>query len=261
MIQQGNASKSLGRIGTACVCAMGLLLPMALTWAQTTPDAAPGRGAAPAGDKPHAATDTPAREGGPASRPANDAKANKVALAQLDRQLPELQFDGVGFADVIDFLRDVSGVNIFVNWKALEAVKIDKNTPVSAKLRNVKFSKALNVILDSVGGGATKLGYTIDDNVITITAHEPDTGVLISKTYNIKSLVNGDPAHTQSLIRMITGSIDPSSWDGKPGGPAVAKGEEGMLVVVQTEKNQKAVANLLEKAGELMKEKSGTPSK
>lgn len=254
MIQQGKGNKSLGRVGTACVCAMGLLLPMAFTWAQAT-GSAPGSASAAAGDKPRAATDTPAREGGAASRPADEGKAGKALAAQLDRQLPELQFDGIGFGDVIDFLRDVSGTNIVVNWKALEAAKVDKNAPTTLKLRNVKLSKALQLVLDAAAQKEGVLFYRAEDGVITISAHEPDGGTLISKTYNVKALVNGDAARTQSLLRMITGSVDPSSWQDKPGGPAVSKGEEGMLVVVQTDRNQKAVANLLEKAGELLKEK------
>ena len=52
---------------------------------------------------------------------------------------------------MVDFLRDVSGANIFVNWKSLEGAGVDRNAPVTAKLRNVKFSKALSIILDSVG--------------------------------------------------------------------------------------------------------------
>ena len=62
-------------------------------------------------------------------------KEDRAVQAQLDRPLPELQFDGVGFSDVIDFLRDVSGANIFVNWKSLEAAGVDRNAPVTARLR------------------------------------------------------------------------------------------------------------------------------
>jgi beta-lactamase regulating signal transducer with metallopeptidase domain len=373
MIQQGNANKSLGPVGIACVCAMGLLLPMALTWAQATPGAAPGRGAAPAADKPHAPADAPAKEDAPAGKPADEGKPGKALAAQLERQLPELKFDGVGFSDVIDFLRDVSGANIFVNWKSLEAAGIDRNAPTTIQLRNVKFSQALALVLDAVAGKEGVLSYRADGEVITITAREPDAagpanrpadegkpskaldaklqrtmphakidrvdlsevidflrdvsgiyivvdwkaleaakidkntpvtlhlenvkmdkaiasfldaaagkegvlyyradgdvititargpnaGALALHVYNIKSLVNGHPERMQSLVRMITGSVDPSSWQDKASGASIATDNEA-IVVVQTEKNQKAVANLLEKAGDLLNEKPGAPGK
>jgi general secretion pathway protein D len=114
---------------------------------------------------------------------------DRAVQAQLDRQLPELQFDAVGFSDVIDFLRDVSGSNIFVNWKSLEAAGVDRNTPVTARLHNIKFSKALNIILDSVGGGQTKLGYTVDEGVITISTADDLSKNVVARVYDIRDLI------------------------------------------------------------------------
>jgi general secretion pathway protein D len=114
---------------------------------------------------------------------------DRAVQAQLDRQLPELTFDAVGFSDVIDFLRDVSGANLFVNWKSLEAAGIDRNTPVTARLRNIKFSKALSIILDSVGGGQTKLGYTVDEGVITISTLDDLSKNVAVRVYDIRDLI------------------------------------------------------------------------
>jgi general secretion pathway protein D len=118
-----------------------------------------------------------------------ESDVDRAVLAQLERPLPELTFDGVGFADVVDFLRDVSTANIFVNWKALEAAGLDRNTPVSARLRNVKFSKALTVILDSVSGGTVPLGFTIDDGVITISTGEDLDKNTLTRVYDIRDLI------------------------------------------------------------------------
>ena len=68
----------------------------------------------------------------------------------------------------IDFLRDVTKANIFVNWKALEAAGIDKNAPVTLRLNNVSFAKVLDLVLNSVGGADRNLGYTVDQGVISI---------------------------------------------------------------------------------------------
>ena len=114
--------------------------------------------------------------------------------AQLSRTIPQVQFDNVAFSDVIDFLRDVSGLNIFVNWKTLEAAGIEKTTPVTAKLRNVKFSKALDIILnDSVGGGQTKLGYTIDEGVITVSTADELAKNVVVRVYDIRDLILNVP--------------------------------------------------------------------
>ncbi|HXE52166.1 MAG TPA: hypothetical protein VN541_04090, partial [Tepidisphaeraceae bacterium] len=122
----------------------------------------------------------------------------RAVEAQLDRVLPEVSFDAVGFSDVVDFLRDVSGANLFVNWKAMEAAGIDRNTPVTARLHNVKFSKALSLILDSVGGGQTKLGYTIDEGVITISTADDLSKNVVVQVYDIRDLIIDVPDFTDA---------------------------------------------------------------
>ena len=91
----------------------------------------------------------------------------KALAAQLEKPLPEINFQGQGFADVIDFLRDVSGTNIFVDWIALEKAGIDKNAPVTARLRDVKLKTALDKVLESVAS-KEKLGWKTEQGVITI---------------------------------------------------------------------------------------------
>ena len=45
--------------------------------------------------------------------------ANAQTRAQLDRVLPAVNFTNVTLKDAIDFLRDVSGSNIHVNWRPM----------------------------------------------------------------------------------------------------------------------------------------------
>ncbi|HWE03936.1 MAG TPA: hypothetical protein VG326_16145, partial [Tepidisphaeraceae bacterium] len=157
-----------------------------------------------------------------------DSKDDRAVQAQLDRALPEVTFDGVGFSDVVDFLRDVSGANIFVNWKSLEAAAVDKNAPVSAKLRNVKFSKALAVILDSVGGGTAKLGYTIDEGVITISTTDDLAKNTITRVYDIRDLIINIPDFTDAPdFSLNTTSNNQSQNPGQQGGAGAGGGGGG----------------------------------
>ena len=83
-----------------------------------------------------------------------------VAAQLLEKQLPEIRFQEVALTDVIDFLRDTTQANIFVNWKALEVAGIDRSAPVSTRLKNVKFSKVLRTILESLAGNADGRAWT-----------------------------------------------------------------------------------------------------
>src|SRR5205823_11203618 len=100
---------------------------------------------APAGNQDHC----------PTSSPSTAAHAPKVDPAQalLDRMLPEIRFDNTAFLDAIDFLRDIASANISVNWRSLEAAGIRKNTPVSVRLNDAKFSIVLDAILKDASSG------------------------------------------------------------------------------------------------------------
>ncbi len=160
-----------------------------------------------------------------------DKQIDKATQATLDRRLPELRFDNVGFADVIDFLRDVTGANIFVNWKALEAASIDRNAPVTARLRDIPFRKALTIILESVGG-ATKLGYTIDEGVITISTADDLAKNVLNRVYDIRDLIIDIPDFSDApnfSLQNATSSSGGGSGSGGGGGGGGGGGSGGGL--------------------------------
>jgi type II secretory pathway component GspD/PulD (secretin)/tetratricopeptide (TPR) repeat protein len=120
--------------------------------------------------------------------------------AQLDRHLPELRFNANGLSDVIEFLRDVTGANIYVDWAALERASIAKDAPVTARLRDIKFSKALELIFKSVEGEDDdhKLGYTLDEGVITISTKKELNKNTVTRRYDINDLLFVAPDYTNA---------------------------------------------------------------
>ena len=65
---------------------------------------------------------------------------------------------------MVDFLQDLTDVNIVTDQKALEAEGITDETTVNLKLSNVRLESALNLILEQVN-----LDYVIKDEAIFIT--------------------------------------------------------------------------------------------
>ena len=82
--------------------------------------------------------------------PARPAAAS-VIQHQLNQTLPEVRFDGVAITDAIDFLRDVSGANISVNWRSLNEQGITPDSTITMRLRQVSLRKARGA--DSFGSG------------------------------------------------------------------------------------------------------------
>jgi general secretion pathway protein D len=140
--------------------------------------------------------------------------------AQLDHHLPEVRFNANGLSDVIDFLRDVTGTNIYVDWAALERASIAKDAPVTARLRDIKFSKALELIFKSVEGEDDdhKLGYTLDEGVITISTKKELNKNTVTRKYDINDLLFVAPDYTNAPDLSLQSASQGQSAGGGGGG-------------------------------------------
>jgi hypothetical protein len=116
------------------------------------------------------------------------AMAAPSARAALERRLPEVKFQGQTLRDCFDFIRDVSGANIHVNWRALEAAGVTSDTPVNVRLREVPLRKVLNVLLSESGAGGTLTYYT-SEGVIEVTTTELADADMITRVYPVEDLL------------------------------------------------------------------------
>ena len=105
---------------------------------------------------------------------AEEKEADEKMLVQLDRKIPEINFTGQGLADVLDFMRDVTGSNIFIDWRSLEAAGIGKDAPVGLRLKGATVRTALKEMLDKASTEKGKAELSIADGVLVIsTAPDP----------------------------------------------------------------------------------------
>jgi hypothetical protein len=206
-------------------------------------------------------------------------RANRAVAERLDRRLPEVDLDAVTLRGAVDVLRGATGANIFVNWKALEAAGVGRDTPVSVRLRNVRAAKALNVLLDLVGPEEAKLGYTIDDGVVTVSSADDLQKDTMTRVYDVRDLlqaaagakrqlVDGAPdkrfpllvrpgqdaptAGEAAVTKLITATVAPASWRDNGGDVGSARMLAGQLIVTQTPENQEAVEDLIGRVRELL---------
>jgi hypothetical protein len=116
---------------------------------------------------------------------------------QIDRTLPEMKFTGVTFGEAVDFLRDVSGLNMHVNWKALAEQNVTPDTPVNIRLRAVSMRKVLNLLLSEAAGGDT-LAWYVDGGVVEITTKELSDRKMYTKVYPVDDLIMDVPDFTNA---------------------------------------------------------------
>jgi len=152
--------------------------------------------------------------------------------AALNMTLPELKFSNVALGDCFDFLRDVSGVNIHVNWRAIEVVGVSKDTTVNVRLRAITLKKALQLLLSESGAG-DQLAFYTDQGVIEVTTKEIADKQLYTKVYPIDDLLVEIPDFTDapqfdlSQQQTQTGNQSTRGGQGGLGGSGGGSGSGG----------------------------------
>jgi hypothetical protein len=108
------------------------------------------------------------------SAPAFPAMPVRVDLPQKwDRRLPEINFDGNAFGDVMDFFGDVGNVRIRVDYDAVAAAGLRRESPVTLRLRNVRLSDAIKFSVRAAAAAAdpgVSLSCFDDGGTLRITA-------------------------------------------------------------------------------------------
>lgn len=123
--------------------------------------------------------------------------AELAANQALNRTLPETKFDNVTLSEAVDFLRDVSGTNIHVNWRALEQAGIGKDATVNLRLRSVPLRKVLRLLLSEAASGNNTLTFFVDQNVLEITTREIADQTMFTRIYPVEDLLLEVPDFNQ----------------------------------------------------------------
>lgn len=158
---------------------------------------------------------------------AAEPESNRVVRRKLEAVAPEIKYDAVPFRKVIDQLRDRTGLNIVPNWTALDSAGIDPETEVNLRLSSVKFSKALQLILDAVGAGETQLAYEVDDGVIAISTKEDLARKTLTRVYPVQDLIISVPTFRGRQINLDQVGQNSNQQGGLGGGRFLQGGGGG----------------------------------
>jgi hypothetical protein len=200
------------------------------------------------------------RRDGPRDQGRREPRADASPRARLARTVPEIKFDGVAFVDAIDMLRDLTGLNIYVKWKTLEQAGVDRNAPVTLRLKDVTAERAMQFVLDdaAMNGGVE---MTIDDGTVIVTSGADMGSYTHLRTYDVSDLLargegeqradeNGNAFtpedRASSLLQVVQRTVAPGTWRDSGGSVGAVAVFGNKLVVTHVEKRQREVEALLE---------------
>jgi hypothetical protein len=178
--------------------------------------------------------------------------------SHLEARLDSLKLDPSSLDRAIDVLRRSSGANIVVQWGVLHALGIERKQRVSVQLRNVSLNTALRVLLDDVmdsdppSNEGQRLAFAEgDDGVIRISTRDALEQRTVTRIYDVwdlnETLRRRSSADASGTItKVIEACVVPSSWRDFGGSTGAISESGDLLIVEQTESNQKKVAQVLE---------------
>ncbi len=96
----------------------------------------------------------------------------------------ELSFTDTPLTDVILYLKDLHGIEIQLDQRALTEAGVETSTPVTVNLKGITLRSALRILLRELN-----LTYVIENEVLMITTPEEAEARLITKVYPVADLV------------------------------------------------------------------------
>jgi len=109
----------------------------------------------------------------------------ELEIEQRLRSPVALKFRETPLSEVIDRLKEITGINIYLDQQGLAQEGVHPSTPVTIDLtQDIQLRSALNLILEPL-----HLGYVVRDEVLKITSEQHRSGNVYTKVYNVADLV------------------------------------------------------------------------
>ncbi len=192
------------------------------------------------------------------------------AVRKLETMKVTVDFDNVKLPEAIDYLRDVTGLNLIILPKAMEK---DGEAPIRLKVKELSVKSVLKLLLSSRG-----LSATYRDGALVILPKEDLQGTTVMRLFDVRALqvkiqdfigpkveLTGPSSKTgpgitvtfdepkpviedDFLIQMIRTSTGNGSWESNPN--VALDLRNGTLVVSQTPGVLREIENLLNLLGQ-----------
>ncbi len=164
----------------------------------------------------------------------------------LEQTLPEVQFQEQPFADVLDWLSKFLETTISVEWKELG---IEKDAPISIRVRNVSVRTLLTLVLVEAGKGERECDFKLQRDGILISSARRLAGPMSARDYDLNPLLQqfesrGFKVQPDEIAAAVQGATSRGRWGKEPGaGSLVVDGNR--LRVSQTERGHEEIRQLL----------------
>ncbi len=197
-----------------------------------------------------------------------ESPENREQAQRLRKTVP-IAFEANSLESVIDYIRETTQTNIYVNWPALQDAGVDQDLPITLNLTNVAAERALELVLQtasSAAGDIDPIGYTIDSGVIRISTIRDLRRSTSTRVYDIRDLLvqvpnfNNAPSFdlSEALSNTSSGGGGGSGGSGGGGGGSGGGGLFGDSTDEDDEEEERTREEIIADITSIIQETVGT---
>lgn len=127
------------------------------------------------------------------AQPAMQRRALRAQVPQtlrlLNQRLPEIRFDAVPFETVMQYIQELTQINVSVRWEKLENAGVERDAPITIQARNLRLSQVLWMIMNAATDSDLTLAYRMSGNLLILSTEEDLGRELITKVYDVADLM------------------------------------------------------------------------
>ena len=101
-----------------------------------------------------------------------ESVANRRVARVLNHTKIPVDFQRNTFGQVASFLSQVSGENIYVDWKALDFIGVSADDEITLQLNDITLAAALDRVLEQVGDDLDRPQWSIQDGMVTVSSEQ-----------------------------------------------------------------------------------------
>ncbi len=118
----------------------------------------------------------------------NESPANQMVQGQMQNPV-SVNFNRNSLGQVINYMKTVTGAEIYADWKSLDTIGIRSDDEVSLDLGRVTAEVALRRVLEQLGDNLDRPQFGIEDGMVVITTEDALRKRKVTLVYNISDLL------------------------------------------------------------------------
>jgi hypothetical protein len=119
---------------------------------------------------------------------------------------------------VMDWLREYTGLNLNVRWQILADSGIERDKPISLDVKNVRLSQVLWMIMNEAGGPDVLMAYRAGGNLLILSTQEDLGKEMVRKVYDVGDLLVQPRRFTNGIQIQASQALQNAGQPGQGGG-------------------------------------------